>query len=89
MRAMTQAMGGHFVPFPLWEGLTERKLVTIFPLGGCPMGPTSTESVVDSTGRVFNTLRGQHLPRALCHGCLDHRRTAGGTAHADHRCAGP
>lgn len=28
------------------------------PLGGCPMGPTSTEGVVDATGRVFNTSRG-------------------------------
>lgn len=59
MRAMTQAMGGHFVPFPLWEGLADRKLVTIFPLGGCPMGPTSTEGVVDQTGRVFDTARGR------------------------------
>ena len=25
---------------------------------GCPIGPTSTEGVVDATGRVFNTSRG-------------------------------
>jgi len=58
MQAMTEAMGGDYVPFPLWKGLADRKLVTIFPLGGCPMGPTSTEGVVDATGRVFNTSRG-------------------------------
>ncbi|MCA1697111.1 MAG: GMC family oxidoreductase, partial [Actinobacteria bacterium] len=28
-------------------------------MGGCPMGPTSTEGVVDQTGRVFDTARGQ------------------------------
>jgi hypothetical protein len=58
MQAMTEAMGGDYVPFPLWKGLADRKLVTIFPLGGCPMGPTSTEGVVDATGRVFDTSRG-------------------------------
>lgn len=58
MRAMTAAMGADYVPFPLWEGLADRKLITIFPLGGCPMGPSSTDGVVDATGRVYDTARG-------------------------------
>jgi cholesterol oxidase len=57
MRAMAQAMGAEYKPFPLWKGLADRKLVTIFPLGGCPMGPTSTDGVVDEAGRVYNTQR--------------------------------
>ena len=30
------------------------RLVTVHPLGGCPMGRDENEGVVDSYGRVFN-----------------------------------
>jgi hypothetical protein len=45
-------------------GLSERVARVLeaghdLPQGGCPMGPTSTEGVIDPTGRVFNTVRGQ------------------------------
>jgi cholesterol oxidase len=55
LRAMAQAMGGDFVPFPLWEGFLDRKIVTVHPLGGCPMGGSSSEGVVNIRGQAFNT----------------------------------
>jgi len=58
LRAMAQAMGGDFVPFPLWEGFLDRKLVTVHPLGGCPMALSSTEGAVSPQGEVFNTKSG-------------------------------
>lgn len=58
MRAMSEKMGCKYLPSPLWEGLADRKLVTVHPLGGCPMGNSSSDGVVDTKGRVFNTESG-------------------------------
>ncbi len=58
LQQMAQGMGGQYVPFPLWSGLADRKIVTVHPLGGCPMGGSSTEGVVDTQGRIFNTTGG-------------------------------
>jgi cholesterol oxidase len=59
LKAMAQAMGGQYVPFPLWGGLIpDRKVITVHPLGGCPIGNSSTDGVVDTKGRVFNTRSG-------------------------------
>lgn len=55
LRALAQAMGGDFVPFPLWKGFLDRKIVTVHPLGGCPMGNSSTDGVVNTQGQVFST----------------------------------
>ena len=52
---------GHTVAFPLWEGLEpfiSRKLVVTHPLGGCPIGGSSTDGVVNAKGQVFNTKSG-------------------------------
>ncbi len=58
MRAMAQAMGGDFVPFPLWEGFLDRKIITVHPLGGCPMSNSFADGVVDTKGRVFTSASG-------------------------------
>lgn len=58
LRAMAEAMGGDFVPFPLWQGFLERKIVTVHPLGGCPMGNSSTEGALNTRGEVFDTHSG-------------------------------
>ena len=52
-------MGGSYVPFPAWGGtLGPKRLVVTHPLGGCPMGHTSSEGVVDPDGQVFSTESG-------------------------------
>ena len=45
---------GRYIPFPLWEGLAKRKLIVVHPLGGCAIGATNSEGVVDEFGRVFD-----------------------------------
>jgi cholesterol oxidase len=55
LKAMADKMGGKFIPFPTWKGFADRKVVVVHPLGGCPMGQSATEGVVDTQGRVFNT----------------------------------
>jgi cholesterol oxidase len=50
-RRLAEAMGSEkFVDNPLW---LLRRVVTVHPLGGCPMGRTPQEGVVDPQGRVF------------------------------------
>ncbi len=51
MRDVTGALKASFVPNP--TSLLDR-VVTVHPLGGCPMGRDETEGVVDSSGQVFN-----------------------------------
>jgi cholesterol oxidase len=49
-RRLAEAMGAKFVDNPLW---LLRRVITVHPLGGCPMGRTPEEGVVDPQGRVF------------------------------------
>jgi len=61
LREMAKAMNGNFLPFPLWEGLqpfVSRKLVVVHPLGGCPIGGSSSDGVVNSRGQVYDTQNG-------------------------------
>jgi cholesterol oxidase len=49
-RAMAHQLGAHFVDDPLWY---MNRLITVHPLGGCPMGRDPREGVVDAHGEVF------------------------------------
>ena len=61
LREMATAMNGKYIPFPTWDGLQpfiSRKVVVTHPLGGCPIGGSSTEGVVNAQGQVYNTEQG-------------------------------
>lgn len=58
MKAMAQAMGGEFKTSFLWDGFTKKRIITVHPLGGCPMGNSSSDGVVDKDGQVFKTTSG-------------------------------
>ena len=58
MKAMAQAMGGEFKTSFLWDGFTKRRIITVHPLGGCAMGNSSSDGVVDKNGQVFKTVSG-------------------------------
>ena len=49
-RQVADAMGAKFMDSPPWH---LSRVVTVHPLGGCPMGRDPSEGVVDSYGRVF------------------------------------
>ena len=66
MQAMAAKMQGEYVPFPLGAGLFGRKkVVTTHPLGGCPMGQTGADGVVDTQGRVFKGQSGSDVYAGL------------------------
>ena len=48
---LTEATGGRSLPNPMWRVL--KSLITLHPLGGCPMGASPDTGVVDHLGRVF------------------------------------
>jgi cholesterol oxidase len=48
---LTEATGGRPRALPTWTLL--RSLLTLHPLGGCPMGTALDTGVVDHAGRVF------------------------------------
>lgn len=49
----TAAQDGVYVRDPLWTRVLGRRLVTVHPLGGCPMGQSAATGAVDHAGRVF------------------------------------
>jgi cholesterol oxidase len=54
LQAFAEAMGGRYMPFPLWKGLGSKKLVVTHPLGGCPIGSNVLDGMVDDFGRPFD-----------------------------------
>jgi cholesterol oxidase len=51
MRSMAQMWGADFESSPLSR---LHRVITVHPLGGCPMADTAARGVVDGTGQVFN-----------------------------------
>jgi len=45
-------LDGNLMFNPTWSA--RRHLITVHPLGGCPMGDSDTKGVVDADGQVFN-----------------------------------
>jgi cholesterol oxidase len=57
MRQIADELGGQFRDNPIWW---LNKVVTVHPLGGCPMGRNEREGVVDPWGRAFG-VPGLHI----------------------------
>lgn len=53
-RDVAKKLGGMFVTDPLNTPVFLNNLITVHPLGGCPMGDDSAGGVVDAAGRVFS-----------------------------------
>ena len=49
-RAIARVLDGRFTDNPPWH---VGRVVTVHPLGGCPMGRSEREGVVDSYGQVY------------------------------------
>ena len=58
MRKGGESLKGTFIPNPMWNSLVNKMtglkgMITVHPLGGCPMGETGVEGVVNHAGQVF------------------------------------
>jgi cholesterol oxidase len=54
MKQLTATLGGTYIKNPRWTPFFGRNLITVHPLGGCGMGRSADEGVVDHRGRVFD-----------------------------------
>ena len=56
LRQLTESpapgLDGNFMPIPTWSA--QKRMLTVHPLGGCPMGENWNSGVVSSDGKVFN-----------------------------------
>ena len=52
MEKLTDKMNGKYVKSPFWE--RDKRVTTVHPLGGCPVGKDRTQGAVDEFGRVFD-----------------------------------
>ncbi|MGE6263319.1 alpha/beta fold hydrolase [Aeromonas media] len=68
----TKALGGIFTPNPMWADLLGKKLVTVHPLGGCSMGASAQQGVVNHKGQVFSGMQGANVHDGLyvCDGAV-------------------
>jgi cholesterol oxidase len=65
VRAAVTATGGTYVPNPLWSKVLGHHLVTVHPLGGCPMADDGAKGVVDGDCRVFSGSAGTQVHEGL------------------------
>jgi cholesterol oxidase len=49
-RSVAHSLGGTYADNPIWF---LRRVITVHPLGGCPMGRSASEGVVDASCNVF------------------------------------
>src|SRR5262249_31972348 len=54
-----------YAPNPTWHSLQTKSLVTVHPLGGCIMGETGAEGVVNHKGQVFAGASGTEVYSGL------------------------
>lgn len=72
VRRAVAALGGTYVPNPIWTELFQHDLITVHPLGGCAIGRDASSGVVDEACRVFSGQKGQavHPGLLVCDGAV-------------------
>jgi len=65
MHAAARAVGGTYVPNPVWHALLGRKLITGHPLGGCVMADDARDGVVNHLGQVYRGPSGTAVHEGL------------------------
>jgi cholesterol oxidase len=65
-----KALGAKFIGNPVWSFLQSHHLITVHPLGGCPMGESAATGVVDDLGRVFDGKGGRNQGLYIADGSI-------------------
>jgi len=72
LQGATEALGGTYTKNPIWSQLLGQDLVTVHPLGGCPMADEARSGVVNHKGQVFSDQEGSEVHEGLyvCDGAI-------------------
>lgn len=72
LKQAAAATGGTYTPNPIWTELMDHQLVTVHPLGGCPMGDDAESGVVNGDCQVFSSTAGTGVHEGLyvCDGAV-------------------
>lgn len=65
MKQATEALGGTYIPNPIWNELTNHNLITGHPLGGCVMADDAAYGVVNHRGQIFSDKEGNSIHQGL------------------------
>ncbi|MFN2606634.1 MAG: alpha/beta fold hydrolase [Acidimicrobiales bacterium] len=65
LEAATRPLGGTYLRDPLWSKDIGDRLVTVHPLGGCPMGEDASQGVVNHKGQVYSGTEGTEVHEGL------------------------
>lgn len=65
MLEATAALGGTYVPNPLWSNHMQSSLISVHPLGGCSMGVDASAGVTNHKGQVFRGPEGTQVHAGL------------------------
>ncbi|MTI23152.1 GMC family oxidoreductase [Fulvivirga sp. RKSG066] len=65
LHEVSRALGGRYVRNPTWSKLMNFDLMTVHPLGGCVMGDTAKQGVVNHKGQVYNGTEGSKVYKSL------------------------
>lgn len=65
LQEITKALGGTYIPNPLWIKLLNHDLITVHPLGGCSMGEDGSSGVVNHKSQVFASNQGEEIHKGL------------------------
>ena len=61
----TRATGGTYIKDPIWTKELNNDLITVHPLGGCPMAASAEQGVVNHKGQVFSSAGGNEVHEGL------------------------
>lgn len=61
LESVARALGGTHLKNPIWSRILGHHLVTVHPLGGCPMGEDASTGAVNHQGQVFSGATGAEV----------------------------
>jgi len=72
LESVARALGGTHLKNPTWSRLLGHHLITVHPLGGCPMAEEASQGAVNHQGQVFSGAAGTEVYSSLlvCDGAV-------------------